>query len=548
MKHRISVTRAGITALLAALQGQVAVAQPANPEPPVPLPVPPAPVAVPAPAAPADPPVVAPAAPGTAAPAAPPPAAASDELPPSLSQSGVSTAPAARQADAAADAAAQQEAKTAAATATPLLGARGGTLGFPGSGAPGVIAALKLQGGKNENTKLEVLAQVGQLRLNDSIALDIITEQVSTDVPTVTYTPGVGRTPLLGLSQTSWTSAGFRVRITTSPGQASPEVQRKRSECMSVAKMLHDENRVALERARALPRQRTEEDEVAAAKRHAAAAKAAALAAKQRAEVAKAALDRANAALAAVQDDPKAKAHVDQAVAEKTKTDADAASTAKAALDAENLSHLVDRWKECNTEDIEVDTTKDLTEKGRLAKFTDYQEVANAGYSVSAGGRFLYRTEDISGNAPGAAAEITLEGTFTWGSVFLSGSMLWLTDSLEEKEDVVSVTEELVELRSTAGLFFRFNTPVGSTQIAPRVGLYATYARNFWNNRFAPRDLDSDVSGYQLEAGVFASGQFTGGFNGLIQFSLRAPYGPDSKPELLVTVVPSLGTDIGGGS
>jgi hypothetical protein len=189
---------------------------------------------------------------------------------------------------------------------------------------------------------------------------------------------------------------------------------------------------------------------------------------------------------------------------------------------------------------------KAITDTDRLRLYQDIEDEQNEGFAVTLGGRFLYRSDDISGNAPGAAAELTPEYVFPWGAGFLSGSLLWVTDSLTTEEDLVSVSASLTELKATAGWYFKFNVPSGSTQLAPRVGFHVTYSKNFWNNRFAEEGTDDEIRGHQWEGGIFAAGQFIGGFNGLVQFSVRDPYGPDSKPELFVTIVPSLGTTLAG--
>lgn len=108
-------------------------------------------------------------------------------------------------------------------------------------------------------------------------------------------------------------------------------------------------------------------------------------------------------------------------------------------------------------------------------------------------------------------------------------------------------TSRVTESRSTFGGYYRFNAPLGNVQTAPRLGGYITYSRNFWTNRFAVAGADGNITGYSVEGGVFVSGHFSGGFNGLFQMALQRAYGSDSRPQFTFSVVPSLGTAAGGG-
>jgi hypothetical protein len=408
----------GALLLLAQLaHGQPVPPTPADPPPPTPAPTPPAG----APVAPA-----VPAVPGTAA-AAPAPAGpvADDELPNPLPPAAAPVG------------GATQAATKALATATPLSGASAGTLGFPAMGASGVVAAIKLQGGTDQTTSFDVLAQIGQLRLTSWLALDILGERVTTAVPTATFKPGTG-VPLPRLSPTNLTSVGFRLHLGVQP--AVTEYQ-KISKCSTYA----------------------------------------------------------------------------QAGATVSKAEAE----------------------ECKAAGVDLNNAVEAA--------TALEEAKLKGFYVDVGGRFLYRSEQLKGNAAGVAAELTPQFAWRGGAVFLSGAALWLGDSQGETDGIVSETAKVVELRSTLGVYFRFNKAVATTQVAPRVGLYGTYGRNFWVNRFAEAaGTASKVRGYQVEGGVFASGHFSGGFNGLVQFGVRRDFGPDARPAFLFSIIPSIGSDIAG--
>lgn len=382
--------------------------------------------------------------------------------------------------------------KTAAATATPLSAARGGTLGFPAMGAPGVVAALRLQGGSGQTTKFDVLAQLGQIQLRSWLTLDVVVEKVSTDIPTATFTPGTG-TPLPRLLQTDLTSVGFRLRA-GSPG-ATDAQKRRLSQCLTAKRLLLPD---------ALQIQRR--DEAADSARVEAARKAG-----DPAELTKA---EHNRALHAAND---------------------AANIANARRDASCPEFVPD--------DASVTSDADVFEA-----YQRYAEQSNAGWSLSLGARLLYRSQEIAGSAPGAAAEFTPQFGFRGGSaIFASQSFLWLSDSNTETDGIHSTTSSLYELKTTVGAYYKFNAPLKGVQTAPRVGAYASFGRNFWTNPYPVEGTDARIRGYQFEAGAFVSGHFSGGFNGLVQLGLRRSYGVDSNPEFFFTIVPSLGSNVGGG-
>jgi hypothetical protein len=407
----------------------------------------PGPVPAPDPGAqPAPPPAPAaePAAPAPAAPPAPPGSKDPDEVPNVLPVTPALTA-AEQAAETASQELATKEAKTAVATATPLSAVRGGTLGFPAAGAAGVVAALKLQGGSDEATKFDFLAQIGRLELTSWAYLDVLGERVTTDVPSATYAPNTG-VPLPRLSETNLTSTGLRLHLNF---KRAPTVEHRaaRSKCLTDA-------RLAVRLAR-------------------------------------------------------------------------------------------DATQECDRVGIKVDPQRPLSDEALIEAQTTFEEDVNNGFSLDIGGRFLYRSEETKGNAAGIAGEVTPQFGWANGAAFLSGSTLWLGDSAEETDGIASETAAVRELRATAGVYFRFNKAVGTTQVSPRIGLYGSFSRNFWTNRFAVAGTDREIRGYAAEGGVFASGHFSGGFNGLIQFGVRRDYGPDSKPVFIFAIVPSIGSDIG---
>jgi hypothetical protein len=214
--------------------------------------------------------------------------------------------------------------------------------------------------------------------------------------------------------------------------------------------------------------------------------------------------------------------------------------------DAPARASLQAQRAECT--DLGVDVEHPWSDAIAVAAYTELEEREAPPVSFTIGGRFLYRSEDITGNAPGAAGETTLQFKLGKASMFLSESVLWLRGSENDVDDLHTTITKVVEARSTIGAYYKFNAPVGKVQTAPRVGGYAAYARNFWKNPYAEDGTDARIRGYQLEGGLFVSGHFSGGFNGLIQLGMRRGYGVDSEPQFIFTVVPSLGSDIGGGT
>jgi hypothetical protein len=340
------------------------------------------------------------------------------------------------------------EDQTTSATATPMSGFRGGTLGFPGTGATGIVAALKLPILTGETTKLETIAQIGQLDLGNGFAVDVIGEHVTLDVPSTTFSPGQGQ-PLPKLATTDLTSAGLRLRW----GSRTPtnELYRALSRCLG---------------------------EMAASP---------------------------------------------QGVA-------DAAEAAACKNDFD-----VPAFRNRAPSDAEVAEAK-----------SEFEDRVNQGPSISVGLRGLYRSEQIGGNAPGIAGEVTPQLGFSTCQLFVSESVLWISDSKTDENNVVSKTSTVTESRSTAGFVYRVKRK--DLAVAPRFGLYGTYTRNFWKNEFAVSGTDPNIRGNDLEGGLFVSGRFSGGFNGMVQIGVHRPFGAESKPEFFFNIIPSIGSSVGGGS
>ena len=383
--------------------------------------------------------------------------------------------------------------QTAAATATPLSGARGGTLGFPAMGAPGIVAALSLQGSSGQTTKLDVIAQIGQIELLPWLTLDVVVEKVSTDIPTATFTPNTGR-PLAKLIQTDLTSAGFRLRFGRKG--ANNQQLRRLSECLTAKRLTFPEAKKILNREKA-----------------------------------------------------KAEKKVQDAQAVKDAKDADitAAKQAEAEIVQKYTAKVAEAKAAATCPQVVPDDAKVPSDADTFEYYQQAAESSNAGWSLSLGTRLLYRTQDIAGSAPGAAAEFTPQYGFKGGSaIFASGTYLWLRGNETETDGIHATTSELHEIKTTVGAYYKFNAPLRNVQTAPRLGGYASFARNFWTNPYPSPGTDPKIRGYQLEGGVFVSGHFSGGFNGLLQMGLRRSYGVDSKPEFFFAIVPSLGTETGG--
>lgn len=205
-----------------------------------------------------------------------------------------------------------------------------------------------------------------------------------------------------------------------------------------------------------------------------------------------------------------------------------------------------DQRSECTELGVDVDNAS--VDAYELWK--QLEEHSNHGFIVELGSRFLYRSNDLSGNAAGVAAELTPQWGWGSGALFLSATWLWLTGSDTAAADGagVAVTPVLNEEKFTAGFYHRFSFVAGATQVLPRIGLYGTLYLNQWTNQFASDRMDKEIRGYQLEGGITASGHFSGGFNGLVTFGVRRPYGANTDLEFFVRFSPSFGSPFDGGA
>ena len=110
------------------------------------------------------------------------------------------------------------------------------------------------------------------------------------------------------------------------------------------------------------------------------------------------------------------------------------------------------------------------------------------------------------------------------------------------------VVPRVIETRATIG----WERQSGREQLGlllPRVGAYAALSHANWHNPYAttPEQLATDdISDWQGELAIYASGHFSGGFGGLISVGVLAPYGNGRELQAFINVVPSIGAAIGG--
>jgi hypothetical protein len=136
-------------------------------------------------------------------------------------------------------------------------------------------------------------------------------------------------------------------------------------------------------------------------------------------------------------------------------------------------------------------------------------------------------------------------------TLFISLSATYLNSQRLPMDGTMAlVLPQLTETRATLG----WERQSGREQrglLLPRVGAYAALAHANWHNDFATtaeqRELDN-ISDWQAEAAIYASGHFSGGFSGLISVGLLLPYGNDRELQGFINLVPSIGAEIGGGS
>jgi hypothetical protein len=182
---------------------------------------------------------------------------------------------------------------------------------------------------------------------------------------------------------------------------------------------------------------------------------------------------------------------------------------------------------------------------------TETQEIEAAhlyGWSFAPGVRFLYRDADQTGNAAaGIAGEMNVQYAWTAGAFFVSASGLSMNEAVKFDENdpdaLASVQEALLEAKGTVGVYWQGRRDAGL--LAPRAGLYYSYSRNWWDNRFAPTGMDANVSGHQQEAAAFFSGTFSSGVSGLFTFGVRRPYGPENELQYIFGFSPAFGDQVG---
>ncbi len=171
------------------------------------------------------------------------------------------------------------------------------------------------------------------------------------------------------------------------------------------------------------------------------------------------------------------------------------------------------------------------------------EERASRGVTLMFGGRFLYGGN--STNPSGLAPELALQYLRPKGGFFVSASGLILSQNKDVTGPTIVQAEKVQELKLGLGGHLQFSKNVLSSEVLPRVGFYAALSRNRWTNEFAqPAGTQPDIRGAQLEASIYASGHFSGGFSGLIAFSVLRPYGHDPDLQYVLSIAPSLGTPL----
>jgi hypothetical protein len=376
---------------------------------------------------------------------------------------------------------AEAEAETAAAASPTVPQFRGGTLGVPDTGGRGVLALISGQT-NTESFNANVFARVGRLDLAPRVTLDVVGETFTTSAPGTTFVPGQG-SPLLTLGRVTLTSLGVRLRVhTPSPSGLRPRVA---SRCVT-----------ELPRLKADDGQRKLEEAEGAHKGHAGCP------------------NPANAQCAALQHS--------YDVARREFRSARAIRS------------------ECK----EVAKVLGSAPHGTVENMTKLELARGSGWALMPGMRFLYRPDSPAGNAVGAAAELALQYAGQRGAIFASGAFTWLEKTKAKDDDRVAIQNRVSEVRASLGGFlqFRAQTP-GQAQVRPQVGAYVSTSRNFWNNQFHGDDAAYRIRGLQLEAAVYASGHFTGGFSGLISMGILRPYGA-GPVQFVLSIAPAFGTSL----
>jgi hypothetical protein len=349
------------------------------------------------------------------------------------------------------------------AEAPPLSGFRGGTLGFPSTGATGVVAAATLQ---NQGAPFDtgILAKAASLDLTTfgslRLSADVLAELVQADVPFAEY--AIGTRPLPKLVGADLVSLGFRLQL--SPSRTA-DLAAKRKEYEQGFRRRFSECATLRKNAPPQP--------------------------------------------------------------------------------GSSCGEFEKKFKEARTGNgYDADKVEEIVASELLAYETNHLR----GFSVAPGVRYLYRKAEETGEgAAGIAAEVSVQYAWASGAAFLSGAFLYLgeNETREEQngEGLAKVQEAVTEAKATAGYYWEGRRK--NKLLAPRVGAYYSFYRNWWDNRFAQAPAKPAVSGYQHEGAVFLSGTFSNGVSGLFSFGARRPYGADSQLEFLFSFSPAFGDQVG---
>lgn len=130
-------------------------------------------------------------------------------------------------------------------------------------------------------------------------------------------------------------------------------------------------------------------------------------------------------------------------------------------------------------------------------------------------------------------------------TLFGSLSGTHLNGSMHADDDMTISFPTFTEARVAIGAELQTTKVVSGSAVLPRIGVYAVASRGRWTNNYtggAAKEVDS----HQLEAALYASGQFLGGFNGLVSFGVLRPYGHDTQWAYVINVVPAIGAKLGG--
>lgn len=142
------------------------------------------------------------------------------------------------------------------------------------------------------------------------------------------------------------------------------------------------------------------------------------------------------------------------------------------------------------------------------------------------------------------AAAMCSDGKGYGGTLFASVSATHLNGSVRTTDEQMTASPAFTEYRVTIGGELQTPTAVNGAALLPRLGAYATFSRASWMNRHTGAD-DEGNTDYQLEAALYASGHFVGGFNGLVSFGVIRPYGDDSQWIYAINVAPAIGAKLG---